>query len=239
MARKYVPKNKKLSRKRRAFRRRRVVFKPQRILRTGFPKSTCVKLRYVDATSINPGLGTLGTFNVNANSCYAPLTAGGGHQPLGFDEWSTFYNHYVVIGSKITCHFTYSTSTTSSTASSLAVGVYLSDDSSVAASSFSELVEQGMSRYKIKPANMQSIAGGNSAPIVTCNYSAKKFYNVANVSDNVTRIGAPVTATPSDTAVFHIWAGDPLGSADLPVIGVSFKVEYIVLFSEPKELVQS
>lgn len=34
---------------------------------------------------------------------YQPdLTAGSSHAALGWREWSTFYNHYIVIGSKIT-----------------------------------------------------------------------------------------------------------------------------------------
>lgn len=36
------------------------------------------------------------------NSCYDPDQATGGHQPLGFDQWMTFYDKCVVLSSKIT-----------------------------------------------------------------------------------------------------------------------------------------
>ncbi len=36
------------------------------------------------------------------NSMYDPDHTGIGHQPLGYDEWTTFYNRYRVFGAKVT-----------------------------------------------------------------------------------------------------------------------------------------
>ena len=38
--------------------------------------------------------------------CADPNHTGVGHQPLYFDQLMTIYNHYIVIGAKITVKFT-------------------------------------------------------------------------------------------------------------------------------------
>ena len=63
------------------------------------------------------------------------------------------------------------------------------------------------------------------AGVVSKTFSAKKFFNVANVLDNISRIGAPRTANPSEKAFF--------------AMSILVTVEYIVVFSEPRELAQS
>lgn len=40
------------------------------------------------------------------NSLFDPNNTGGGHQPLGFDQWSAFYNRYEVLSSSITIRAT-------------------------------------------------------------------------------------------------------------------------------------
>jgi len=75
---------------------------------------------------------------------------------------------------------------------------------------------------------------------LTKGYSAKKFYNITNIGDNIDRLGAGILANPSEEACFSVFAGPTPGSAtDIGTVYVTVSIDYIVMFSEPKEQVQS
>lgn len=63
------------------------------------PQSMNVKLRYFDSHYL--GATNASLYNYSGNSLYDPLWDTGGHQPMGFDQWSAFYNQYRVNGVKI------------------------------------------------------------------------------------------------------------------------------------------
>lgn len=220
------------SRKSRAY--NNVYFRPQRLLRTGFPKSTTVKLKYVDYCSLNPSIGAYTYHAFSANSLYDPNRTSTGHQPMGFDQWSAFYNHYVVISSKITFKVFYSSG---STDNGQVVGVFLNDDVTGPAS-ISDIMEQPLSKY----VSGQSTYNVNSnMPLTAYNsFSAKRFFNVDRVADNTRNIGAVVTANPSDEAFFLCFFGTTPGAgADLPASHCTVEIEYLAMFSEPKDLPSS
>lgn len=58
---------------------------------------TIVKLKYQQDWASN---GTTIDQVFNLNSIFDPDRTGGGHQPLGRDQWVTFYNRYRVISTK-------------------------------------------------------------------------------------------------------------------------------------------
>lgn len=64
-----------------------------------------VKLIYTTNVSITSTLGSPAFYTFAGNSLFDPDITGVGHQPLGFDQWSTFYNKYTVYGSKIKAAF--------------------------------------------------------------------------------------------------------------------------------------
>ncbi len=70
---------------------------------TLIPKTKAVKLVYVGTANI----GSMVTGNVGhlvtCNGMFDPDFTGLGHQPMGFDQWMGFYNHYRVFKSKLTC----------------------------------------------------------------------------------------------------------------------------------------
>jgi len=214
--------------RKRTTKRRLGVFRPQRLLRVGFPKTTAVKLRYVDGVSLNPVTSTLATYAFSANSCFDPNVTGIGHQPMNFDMWSALYNHYVVVGSKIRVTFNFGTT---AQADGFVCGCFVSDDLSYTTDP-TTMMEQGLARYKIRNAN----AFKPGAPTVTCGYSAKKYFNLTNVMDNVLRVGAGINNNPADTANFIIFCGPtPASTVDLTAIMCTVIIDYIVIFSEPKE----
>jgi hypothetical protein len=57
------------------------------------------------------GLGAVSTYQFRVNSIFDPDYTGVGHQPLGHDQWATFYNRSRVRGCSYTVTFTNLSST--------------------------------------------------------------------------------------------------------------------------------
>lgn len=79
---------------------------PRRML-TEIPQSKYVKLKYCDVLAGTVVAGSYATWPFQT-SCFDPYVSAGGHQPLGFDQWSTMFYSYRVMGMSytITCQST-------------------------------------------------------------------------------------------------------------------------------------
>lgn len=196
------------------------------------PKSKMVKMRYGFFGTLNPGAGTTATWVVRANSIFDPDASGAGHQPYGHDQWQTFYNHYVVLGSKITVD-AISTDATAKTGQAIA-SVSLQDDLTTSPSQTLSLLERPGCSYK--PVGSSNASRGTR---LTNTFSAKKFFGVANVNDNIDRLGAQFGANPAEGATFHITVGSIDASTDPSAVAITVVVDYICLLTERTELVES
>jgi len=207
--------------------RRRTVFRPQNLIRVGFPRTTAVRLRYVTGLILNPTLGNIASHVFRANSCFDPDSTAGGHQPMNFDMWSTLYNHYIVVGSKISCNFLFNSA---GVTQGCIYGIMLTDDVTYSTDP-TTIMEQGLTRYKVA-----DYAWANGRHKVSRGFSCKKFFNVTNPLDNTDRLGATVIANPNEQANFVVFVGPtPSSSIDLPGTDVQVVIEFTVIFSEPKE----
>lgn len=195
----------------------------------GFPTNRVVKMRYCQQDLLTSTSGALITKLFKANSIFDPDQAVGGHQPLGYDQWSAFYNHYVVIGSKINFEVAWSAGTTTP----VTVGVYLSDDTSLAGTTALELQEQGKSRNLVLAPSLS-----NPTRSLNLGYSAKKFFNVNDIKDNLDRLGAEFSSDPGELAYFAIYM-ESTDEGSTSSVRVVTTIDYIVIMSEPKELPQS
>jgi len=207
------------------------------VYRPGFPKEQVVKMRYVANFNINPSVTTI--YQFRANSIFDPDYTATGHQPIGHDQWTLFYNHYIVLGAKATCRFMMTQDVSSNTPLvPLIFFNYLSDDSTVSSNPFL-LAEQGKCRYKLINGNLP-VASTRDTTLVQY-YSPKKFFNVKDVKDNMTRLGASFGNNPAEDAIITIGIGcaDPSGSNPNDNYSFVMTIEYSVLLSEPKELAQS
>lgn len=190
------------------------------------PITTIAKLRYDDLINVTSATSVLGSHVFRANSIYDPDYSGTGHQPMGHDEWAQLYNHYVVLGSKIVA-----TVTVPSDADIYWTGAYLSDTVTVpytTGTAFRE-ARKGLTKF--------CNAGDNCTNHVRAMYSPKKFFQVKDVMDNVTRLGASTGYNPSEEAAFIIWV--QALNASTVAATIAIHIEYTVQFSEPKDLVQS
>lgn len=214
----------------RKFKRKNRKVNPSRNL-IGFPASQKVTMRYADDFALDPSaLFPIQTYTYRANSIFDPDATGGGHQPIGHDEWAAFYNKYVVIGSKITLSCVANSTTVPNI-----VGIMMSSQSSISATTMTAIVEQGLTNYQL----LQGAVNG--LPIlksVTKSYSARTWHNNKDPKDADAQ-EALFTADPADQVYFHVVVGSYDGSSDTASVTGFLTIDYIVILKDPKELIQS
>lgn len=201
----------------------------------GFPNKQIVKMRYVQAKAFSNGSSVpyIGYF-WSANSIYDPDASGTGHQPLGHDQWSAFYNHYVVVYSK--CSVSFIKTGTGGTVQPLNVGIHLVDDASYSPADMETVLEQGLAKFK---ALSTSGNMGNQRTIVKHSYSPRRFFNITNIRDNIKTLGASFGAGPTEQAYYLVLVGNPIGDSVIDGVTAIVTIDYYVAMSEPKELAKS
>jgi len=187
-------------------------------------------LKYVDfGLSLNPGVGgTLATYTFSANGLYDPNITGVGHQPMGFDQLIPFYNHYTVIGARIKATFINTSAT-----SQCFVGIMATAASSISTTNFGTLIEQGNITYT----NL-ALSGQDASQVdLIHKVSIGKFMGRRNILSEDDFRGS-AAANPTEQVYFQLVAA-PHSSVDLAALVVNVEVEYITIFTEPKELASS
>lgn len=224
----------RMRRRKRNYRKRNYVPNPsptRPLTLIGFPQQRKVKLRYVGHVQLNPTT-SLTAHRFGANGMFDPDDTGGGHQPLGFDQYAQFYNHYQVMGSriKVTC------TPTNQVAASAAViwGISLSDGTTFSYTDDEHLLETGNTRYKI-------LTLDNTHPSTQyATFSARNFFNLAASTDTSREdIGATFTQDPPELASFHVWFKSMAPLGDPPAIDILAEIDYVALLTEPKILDKS
>lgn len=231
-----MPKRKRTTYNRRSNKRRayggRVRRRRRSLATFGIPRSRTVKLRYVENLSLNAAAGTPATYIFRANSINDPNYSGVGHQPSNHDMWASLYNHYVVKGSKLTIRACGTNGTNPSI-----LAVQLNDDTTLTLTSNTQIMEQGKARWTLVG---NSISNGDMHKNkVTCTYSARKDHGIKDVKDNITRIGAAVGANPSEEMYYHVWTHAVNASVDAAIIDCVVTIDYVVTYSELKDIAES
>lgn len=205
---------------------------PRSLYLNGFPKKMRMKHKYVDTIALDATATSPAVHRFRCNSTFDPDYSGSGHQPLYRDLMVTVYNHYVVTGSKITCRFT-NGATSANYQSASVCGVYL-DDNATDHTSYIALMENGRGQSKMVA---QSATRGSDSQICRQTFSAKKFFGVKDVDDNVNRIGASSGSSPSEDAYFVVFSQgvDPTAVDNpLPIL-CTITIEYCTIWSERTE----
>lgn len=222
------PKNvSKYYRKKRMRRRRR---KYTRIPRNFVvPDRKLVRMRYVDAVNLNPAAGAANSNVYAANDLFDPDVSGVGHQPLGFDQWMAFYDHFTVLGSKCIVR------AWNGTAASPAVAfINLNDNSSISAT-LSTIAE--LNNTTRKPLAL-SAAGGSIQTILSRSFSAKRFFGNRNPMADDEQSGS-ASSSPTERAYYIVGCYPLDHAADLGNITVEVEIQYTAMFHERKDLTQS
>lgn len=188
------------------------------------PTTLKTKLRYTEQYTMNPGIGTTGVYVFRANCVFDPNKTAGGHQARGFDEIMPLYNHFTVIGSKMT------TQIVNSSGISLVAGVTLYDDTTTAADA-NTYMENQRSVW-----NIHSLANPNKTITMQCN--PQKFLGRSHALSDP-QLKGTATASPDEQAFYHVWAASSDGASDPGAIHLITTIDYIVVFQEPNQPLQS
>lgn len=182
--------------------------------------------RYVETSvSLDPGVGGIPVSYVfSLNGLYDPNITGIGHQPLGFDQLMTMYDHYTVIGARARVNFINNDDTTAQT-----VVLQIKDTASTSAD-LSNVIENGMNRYTL----LGKSGSGSSNKTLTMNFSTSKFFTKkALIGDDEYR--GTVAANPKEQAYLHVMVA-PITGADVLDVRFNIEIDYIAILSEPKQL---
>jgi len=210
-----------------------------------FPKSYTSKLTYVDTVTldctVNAGVSIPVQYNFRANSIYDPDLTGTGHQPMGRDQFTALYDHYTVIGAKLTAKFF--TSRNWAAVPPMWVGGITLDTPNTF-TNISDILEQpNRAKGGVLPF---STYDGKGPKTVTLHYSPRKMFKLGRGSIvGNSRICAQSGSDPEEDATFSLMAVPPeQGSITNPLpdpapISCLVKIEYIVVFSERRPISMS
>jgi len=199
---------------------------------SGEPVKKMVRLKYISSVSIDPGTGSYGVHSLRANSMFDPNLSGAGHQPMGFGQQMSYYDHFTVLGSKITVRQMADNVTNATPGMFI---VMLSDEPSPTFSSVDELLESRGCNFNLKSAGLISGFNAQTIPTVTKTYSARKFFGPDFLDDKYQGTAA---TNPDDMAYFHIYYVSVNGNNPGAATFV-YEIQYIALLTEPKNIVGS
>jgi len=226
----------KKRRTRRARPRRRAARRSRKIgsfNKAPMPNSFGSKLRYNELSVISPGVaGIPGVKVMSANGLYDPNITGVGHQPRGFDQLMQMYDHFVVIGSKITCTFT----TVYNTAfPAMVCGINLKDSATI----YTDPNDYQEGRNVVtRTIRGTSTTSETSMCTISKTFSCKKFLGRSHPLSDA-QLKGDVGNNPAEQAYFHVWAAPLDGSTDTSNIRVNIRVDYLTIFIEPRQPSQS
>jgi len=171
------------------------IVRTARIGRGPISDRAVVTLKY---SQLNNSNGVLNDQVFNLNSLQDPDRTGGGHQPLGFDQYSAFYSKYKVFKAKITVQAASSTGNTM-------VGIHADNVGSA---------YSGLTNYKEQPGCIMKVAVANNNPV----YLTKtvKLWELTGrtwqdyMADDT--YGAAFSTSPTEVLVAHIGYWDISGA---------------------------
>lgn len=195
----------------------------------GFPRRMTMTHRYAHVGTLATGVGgALATINFRANSMYDPDQTFIGHQPMYFDQMTALYDHWTVIGSKITVTFAQLGSGATDRYPAV-VGIFLNDDSSNPGAT-NAILENSFTNRQSFTTN-----GGNPRS-VTCKYSAKKIWG-GSILGNPNLQGS-ATTNPAEETFFTIFADSTAGVGTVNFQYV-VQIDYIAVWTELKDIASS
>lgn len=212
----------------RRWRRSRKVVIPRTMVSTGigFPKKLLMTHKYVDTFTLTQSSGGNSFYVMSCNGLYDPNITGTGHQPLYFDQLTTLYNHYVVIGAKCTFKFTHQAAYNVV----IKVTALVEDAASLTSGNFDAIAEQTQGKaVTLLPAN-NAVTHRK-----TLTYSSRKFFGKNPLSNSNLRGSS--SANPSEQAYFTLVAtGDGITSTALTCTA---EITYTAIWFELKDVAQS
>jgi len=193
-----------------------------------FSASVKKRLRYSTTFTGSCTSGAITSTQVfRANDLYDPDFTSTGHQPMGFDQMMTFFNHFTVVWAKITCVFR-CTSGTSPTvclrvdadSTPLTVIDRIVEIGGCSTQNLEQKYQYGCSKALSMIANIPKIQGVSESSIT---------------SDSTLRGNA--ASSPSEVTYFHITCWDTSGFTGS--FACDIILDQIAVFTEPRNIIES
>lgn len=238
-----MPRKTRAKRVRRAGRKRgfkRSRYPRYRAVATLMPKTHKVKLRYADSCTITPMDATAPYWYLyRANDMYDPDSSGTGHQPLGFDQYMAFYNHFTVVGSKIKVtpvNDSQSTSNNTITGGGWGIALLSTAGEVTSYSSATQLIEGKQMRSGWRQGAQSAYSNLADQKPLHYNFSMKREFGKFDIND--AQFKGTTSGSPTELSFYGVWYSG--WGANTPAI-VRFIVEisYIAILTEPKFIAQS
>lgn len=193
----------------------------------GFPKKCKATLKYYEVVQMTSTTGVVAKYQWSCNGLYDPNITAGGHQPMYFDSYMALYDHYTVIGSKLTIKMVQNATNINPTT----VAVYQDDDTTTTNVAAPETAaEQAGAQI------MLFAAGDNNPRSITSTWSAKKTFGGSILGND--NLQGNASGNPSEQTYYTVTLKACDGAST-----VSFQAclhfEYIVIFDELKEQAQN
>lgn len=191
-----------------------------------------VRMKYIQAFQIDPGLAGATAYRYfRCNGIHDPDYTGIGHQPLGHDIYETLYRHYTVLGSR--CSVTFVPTDAAASPGTIVCGLRVDNNTTSASTDVTTLCEQPGTSYRVVT---DSDNGGKIT--LSKNFSSKKFFGVTNLLARH-GMGANFGSNPDSQAFFQAFCApvDPL--QDSGVVNCYVTLSYVVMLTEPLDLLQS
>lgn len=199
----------------------------------GFPDSVKVKLRYCQIIRLNLAGATP---DQHLFRCIAPqnpsYTAITDHQPMYYDQWSSIYTHYTVLGSKIRMDSLPGSNVTSNQPNGF-FGIYTTTDTQgidVFTDDIGVLEANNSTNMRIAGL----LTGSNSTPSKSAyamsKFSTRKFFGCKDPQDGGA-YSALTTSIPNQEAYWACYYS-PIGTNDPATQQFLITIEYIIEFRD-------
>lgn len=203
-----------------------------RLYKSPIPNRTIAKLRYCDALQLAaPGtLGAFSTYVYRANDLFDPDHTSTGHQPMGFDQLMQTYQHFTVIGSRITI-----SPVKRPDAACGLLSLTLNDSASF---TFADLTDNLETRVNTRKIKIQPDYNDSVRRKLSLNFSGKKFFGGGYKVGEDSYKGTSAVG-PTEQAFFKIHWTALSPSTNTGNIDLIVKIDYIAVFHAPIPLTGS
>lgn len=186
-------------------------------------------LRYSEiGLGLNPGVaGASAQWIFSCNGLYDPDITGVGHQPAGFDQLMAMYDHYTVIGAKITVQF----QNIDATYAQMCF-LHVQDGTSTNIDA-RVLVENGQCTYTMLGAKGE----GRTCASLSLKCNPARFLSRSKPMSDPELKGS-ASSNPSEQCFFVVTVAPP-NASDTSTVYLFPVIEYVVVFHEPKQLALS
>lgn len=200
-----------------------------KLYKSPVPPYMVTKLRYADCMQLKIDAVVLQDSVAHiyqANSISDPDWSGVGHQPRGFDQLMALYDHYTVLGSKITVTFTNVSTTNASIPITCAI-VLKDDNVTLVGGSWYDVAEQP----RVRKGTIAHPEGDQGTITLSKGFGTQRFFHRGINADSMRGSAAN---SPSDGAFFHILCQTCGVPATDRFIDIQVVIDYVVKLTEPK-----